>query len=57
MYGLVPGRPWPAAAWLHESRHDPLLLTALDRGQLLAVLREEPSGRVAFRVVHALLTG
>ncbi|MFJ4700472.1 hypothetical protein ACIP5N_22165 [Streptomyces sp. NPDC088768] len=57
VYALAPGRPSPAAAWLHEGRHDPLLLTALDRGQLLAVLREEPSGGAAFRVVHALLTG
>ncbi|WP_247701350.1 hypothetical protein [Streptomyces sp. RM72] len=57
LYALAPGRPSPAAAWLHEGRHDPLLLTALDRGQLLAVLREEPSGGAAFRVVHALLTG
>ncbi|WP_282108082.1 hypothetical protein [Streptomyces sp. RK31] len=57
VYALLPGRPSPAAAWLHEGRHDPLLLTALDRGQLLAVLREEPSGGAAFRVVHALLTG
>ncbi|MEV5383009.1 hypothetical protein [Streptomyces sp. NPDC052721] len=37
--------------------HLPRLLAALDRGQLLAALREEPSGRAAFRVVHALLTG
>ncbi|GHG13532.1 hypothetical protein GCM10017667_54320 [Streptomyces filamentosus] len=57
VYALAPGRPSPAAAWLHEGRHDPLLLTALDCGQLLAVLREEPSGGAAFRVVHALLTG
>ncbi|MGW2101554.1 hypothetical protein ACWCPX_28420 [Streptomyces olivaceoviridis] len=60
VYGLVPGRPSPAAAWLHDRRGpglDPLLLAALDRGQLLAVLREEPSGRAAFRVIHALLTG
>ncbi|MFJ3229187.1 hypothetical protein ACIPJS_38365 [Streptomyces sp. NPDC086783] len=57
VYALAPGRPSPAAAWLHEGRHDPLLLTALDRGQLLAVLREEPSGGAAFSVVHALLTG
>ncbi|GHB14911.1 hypothetical protein GCM10010330_80600 [Streptomyces tendae] len=60
VYGLVPGRPSPAAAWLHDRRGpglDPLLLAALDRHQLLAVLREEPSGAVAFRVIHALLTG
>ncbi|MFE1199945.1 hypothetical protein ACFW6E_45905 [Streptomyces olivaceoviridis] len=60
VYGLVPGRPSPAAAWLHDRRGpglDPLLLAALDGGQLLAALREEPSGRAAFCVVHALLTG
>ncbi|MEV5177973.1 hypothetical protein AB0L10_44875, partial [Streptomyces flaveolus] len=60
VYGLDPGRPSPAAAWLHDRRGpglDPLLPAALDGGQLLAALREEPSGRAAFRVVHALLTG
>ncbi|MFK0142464.1 hypothetical protein [Streptomyces murinus] len=60
LYALVPGRPPPAAAWLHDRRGpglDPLLLAALDRGQLLAARREEPAGAVAFRVVHALLTG
>jgi hypothetical protein len=58
LYALAPGRPSPAAAWLREGPgRDPLLLAALDRGQLLAALREEPSGGTAFRVVHALLTG
>lgn len=60
LYALVPGRPSPAASWLHARRGpgpDPLLLAALDRLQLLAALREEPAGAVAFRVVHALLTG
>ncbi|MET8771671.1 hypothetical protein [Streptomyces sp. NPDC004658] len=60
VYALVPGRPSPAASWLHDRQGpglDPLLLAALDRGQLLAALREEPAGAVAFRVVHALLTG
>ncbi|WP_443977607.1 hypothetical protein [Streptomyces anulatus] len=60
LYALAPGRPSPAASWLHERRGpglDPLLLAALDRRQLLAALREEPDGAVAFRVVHALLTG
>ncbi|MER8120662.1 hypothetical protein [Streptomyces sp. NPDC094031] len=60
LYALVPGRPSAAAAWLHDRRGpgpDPLLLAALDRGQLLAALREEPAGAIAFRVVHALLTG
>ncbi|MFJ6438711.1 hypothetical protein [Streptomyces sp. NPDC091416] len=60
LYALAPGRPSPAASWLHERRGpglDPLLLAALDRRQLLAALREEPAGALAFRVVHALLTG
>ncbi|MFI1189643.1 hypothetical protein [Streptomyces californicus] len=60
LYALVPGRPSPAAAWLHERRGpgpDPLLLAALDRRQLLAALREKPAGTLASRVVHALLTG
>ncbi|MFJ2218177.1 hypothetical protein ACIQVO_38250 [Streptomyces sp. NPDC101062] len=58
LYGLAPGRPSPAAAWLHHGPGlDPLLLAALDRRRLLAALREEPAGAIAFRVVHALLTG
>ncbi len=60
LYALVPGRPSPAAAWLHARRGpglDPLLLAALGRRQLLAALRGEPAGTLAFRVVHALLTG
>ncbi|WP_240679442.1 hypothetical protein [Streptomyces sp. B29(2018)] len=60
LYALIPGRPSPAASWLHERRGpglDPLLLAALDRRQLLAALRAEPAGTLAFRVVHALLTG
>ncbi|MFE2046780.1 hypothetical protein ACFXAZ_38875 [Streptomyces sp. NPDC059477] len=60
LYALAPGRPSPAAAWLHGRRGpgpDPLLLAALDRRQLLAALREEPDGTIAFRVVYALLTG
>ncbi|MEO3978966.1 hypothetical protein [Streptomyces sp. CAU 1734] len=60
LYALVPGRPSPAAAWLHDRRGpglDPLLLAALDRRRLLATLREEPAGAIAFRVVYALLTG
>ncbi|MEU5137020.1 hypothetical protein [Streptomyces californicus] len=60
LYVLVPGRPSPAASWLHDRNGpglDPLLLAALGRRQLLAALREEPAGAVAFRVVHALLTG
>jgi hypothetical protein len=60
LYALAPGRPSPAAAWLNDRRGpglDPLLLAALDRPQLLAALRQEPAGAVAFRVTHALLTG
>ncbi|MHC3534181.1 hypothetical protein ACLQ2M_40250 [Streptomyces sp. DT7] len=60
LYALAPGRPSPAASWLHDRNGpglDPLLLAALDRRQLLAALREEPARALAFRVVHALLTG
>ncbi|WP_225827099.1 hypothetical protein [Streptomyces naphthomycinicus] len=60
LYALLPGRPSPAAAWLHDRRGpglDPLLLAALDRRQLLAALREEPASAITFRVVHTLLTG
>ncbi|MFC8704904.1 hypothetical protein ACFUIV_22335 [Streptomyces anulatus] len=60
LYALTPGRPSPAASWLHDRNGpgpDPLLLAALDRRQLLAALREEPDGTLAFRVVHALRTG
>lgn len=34
-----------------------MLLAALDRGHLLAALREEPAGTMTFRVLYALLTG
>nr|WP_258404872.1 hypothetical protein [Streptomyces sp. F12] len=60
LHAHAPGRLSPAAAWLHDRRGpglDPLLLAALGRRQLLAALRTEPAGAVAFRVVHALLTG
>ncbi|SBV01862.1 hypothetical protein YUMDRAFT_06565, partial [Streptomyces sp. OspMP-M45] len=58
LYALTPGQPSPAAAWLADGPGlDPLLLAALDRSQLLAVLREDPSGGAAFRVVLALMTG
>ncbi|MGW2722412.1 hypothetical protein [Streptomyces sp. NPDC001492] len=56
LYALAPGRPSPAAAWLEHGGRDPLLLAALDRGELLAVLREHPV-RVSLRVVDALLDG
>lgn len=45
VYGLVPGQPSPAAAWLHDRRGpglDPLLLATLDRRQLLAGNRPAP---------------
>ncbi|WP_405429650.1 hypothetical protein [Streptomyces anulatus] len=58
LYAIVPGTPSPAAAWLADGPGlDPLLLAALDRGRLLAVLRAQPCGGAAFRVGHALLSG
>ncbi|WP_406409341.1 hypothetical protein [Streptomyces sp. NBC_01643] len=54
LYALDPHRPSPAAAWLHRGRSDPLLLAALDRGQLLAAVRENLYG-AATRVAFALL--
>ncbi|MFD7859038.1 hypothetical protein ACFV6B_32855 [Streptomyces microflavus] len=58
LYAIVPGTPSPAAAWLADGPClDPPLLAALDRSQLLAALRDQPSGGVARRVGHALLTG
>ncbi|MFB8401143.1 hypothetical protein [Streptomyces sp. NPDC055912] len=54
LYALDPQRPSPAAAWLDRGRSDPLLLTALDRGQLLAAVRANAYG-AATRVAFALL--
>jgi hypothetical protein len=54
LYALDPQRPSPAAVWLDRGNTDPLLLAALDRGQLLAVVRENRYGaatRVAFALV------
>ncbi|MEU6071061.1 hypothetical protein ABZ864_43120 [Streptomyces sp. NPDC047082] len=56
LYALDPHRPTPAAVWLEKGRRDPLLLAALDRGQLLAALRDKPI-RVSILVVDALLAG
>lgn len=54
LYALDPQRPSPAAAWLDRGRSDPLLLAALDRGQLLAAVRANVYG-AASRVAFALL--
>ncbi|MEW2493761.1 hypothetical protein AB0942_09460 [Streptomyces nodosus] len=56
LYALDPHRPTPAAVWLENGHRDPLLLAALDRGQLLAALRDNPV-RVSLLVVDALLAG
>ncbi|MCX4783882.1 hypothetical protein [Streptomyces sp. NBC_01264] len=54
LYALDPQRPSPAAAWLDRGKTDPLLLAALDRGQLLAAVRANVYG-AASRVAFALL--
>ncbi|MFG2359707.1 hypothetical protein [Streptomyces sp. NPDC048521] len=54
LYALHPQRPSPAAAWLERGGPDPLLLAALDRGQLLAAVRANAYG-AARRVAFALL--
>ncbi|MET9615385.1 hypothetical protein [Kitasatospora indigofera] len=59
LYDLDPRRPSPAAAWLSGDGGpslDPLLLAALDRGQLLAALRVNLPG-ANLRVAHALVNG
>ncbi|WP_332758301.1 hypothetical protein [Streptomyces sp. MT206] len=47
LYALDPGRHSPATAWLRWGGHDPLLLGALDRGRLLAAVREDLPGALA----------
>ncbi|MDQ1005830.1 hypothetical protein QFZ82_000315 [Streptomyces sp. V4I23] len=54
LYGLVPGRPSPAASWLRWSGPDGQLLAALGRAELLAALRAEVPG-AAEHLAHALL--
>ncbi|MGW0868205.1 hypothetical protein [Streptomyces sp. NPDC002611] len=54
LYGLVPGRPSPAASWLRWGGPDGQLLTALDRAELLAALRAGMPG-AAEHLAHALL--
>ncbi|MEU9348978.1 hypothetical protein AB0D74_48055 [Streptomyces sp. NPDC048278] len=54
LYGLVPGRPSPAASWLSSGGPDGQLLAALDRAELLAALRAGLSG-AAEHLAHALL--
>ncbi|MGW7196211.1 hypothetical protein [Streptomyces chryseus] len=53
LYAIDPQRPSPAAAWLDRGKPDPLLLAALDRGQLLAAVGANVHGaasRVAFAI-------
>lgn len=40
LYGLVPGRPSPAASWLRWGPSSPPLLAALDRAGLIGALRD-----------------
>ncbi|MFD9038682.1 hypothetical protein [Streptomyces bottropensis] len=54
LYGLVPGRPSPAASWLRWGGPDRQLLAALDRAELLAALRADMPG-AAEHLAHALL--
>jgi hypothetical protein len=56
IYSLDLHQPTPASAWLVKGHCDPLLLAALDRGQLLAALRDKPI-RVSILLVDALLAG
>ncbi|MFB8401133.1 hypothetical protein [Streptomyces sp. NPDC055912] len=56
LYALDPGRHSPATAWLRWGGHDPLLLGALDRGRLLAAVREDLPGALA-QVARALTGG
>ncbi|MFF7764144.1 hypothetical protein [Streptomyces griseorubiginosus] len=54
LYSLAPGRPSPAASWLHGGSYDQQLLAALDRTELLAALRSAAPG-AAEKVAYALL--
>ncbi|MFF4205768.1 hypothetical protein ACFYZ8_34535 [Streptomyces sp. NPDC001668] len=54
LYGLVPGRPSPAASWLRWGGPDGQLLAALDRAELLTALRAGMPG-AAEQLAHALL--
>ncbi|MEU6184022.1 hypothetical protein [Streptomyces coeruleorubidus] len=54
LYGLVPGRPSPAASWLRWGGPDRQLLAALDRAELLDALRAQVPG-TAGHLAHALL--
>jgi hypothetical protein len=42
LYRIAPGRPSPAASWLRWGPTSPPLLAALDRGDLLGALRDDP---------------
>ncbi|EGX56744.1 MULTISPECIES: hypothetical protein [Streptomyces] len=54
LYGLVSGRPSPAASWLRWGGPDGQLLAALDRAELLAALRAGMPG-AAEHLANALL--
>ncbi len=54
LYGLVPGRPSPAASWLRWGGPDGQLLAALDRAELRAALRAGMPG-AAEHLAHTLL--
>ncbi|MFE0356447.1 hypothetical protein ACFW2K_38805 [Streptomyces nigra] len=54
LYGLVPGRPSPAASWLRWGGPDGQLLAALDRSELLTALRAGMPG-TAEHLAHTLL--
>nr|AHE39225.1 hypothetical protein pFRL3_448 [Streptomyces sp. FR1] len=54
LYGLVPGRPSPAASWLRWGGPDGQLLAALDRSELFTALRAGMPG-AAEHLAHALL--
>ncbi|MEU9737427.1 hypothetical protein [Streptomyces sp. NPDC048002] len=54
LYGLVPGRPSPAASWLRWGGPDGQLLAALDRAELFTALRAGMPG-AAEHLAHALL--
>ncbi|MEK2495152.1 hypothetical protein WN990_36985 [Kitasatospora purpeofusca] len=56
LYVLDPHRPSSTAGWLRGPGLDPLLLAALDRSQLLAVMRANLSG-ATLRVACALMDG
>ncbi|WP_189269391.1 hypothetical protein [Streptomyces fuscichromogenes] len=60
LYGLVPGRPSPAASWLRWGPFDREVLAALDRAELFAALGGADPAAAPGAAVHtaaALLAG